>query len=144
VFLWIGLPALAAIGLILGTGDLVPAWQAKGGNGTPGTFTAVREDCGRRSCSWHGDWVATDGSKTRKDVILYDEPDGMKVGSTAEALDSGARNGVFATTGGSTYLLVSGLTLVGLLSAIGFIFFIVKKIRGRGKAAEQEKALDFT
>jgi hypothetical protein len=144
VFLWIGLPAIAVIGLVFGSADLVPAWQAKGGTGTPGTFTAVREDCGRRSCTWHGDWVATDGSKTRSDVILYDEPEAMRAGTKTEALDSGARNGVFSTAGGSTYLLVSGLTLAGLLAAIGFIVFLVKKIRGRGRAADQEKALDFS
>lgn len=144
VFLWFGLPVIAVIGLVFGSADLVPAWQAKGGTGTPGTFTVVREDCGRRSCTWYGDWAATDGTKKRSDVILYDEPDSLKVGGKVEALDSGARNGVFATAGGTTYLLVSGMTLAGLLAAIGFVFFLVKKVRGRSRATDEAKALDFS
>ena len=61
-FLWIGLPILAAIGVMFGAFDLVPAWQAHNGGGTIGTFTAEREECGRRSCSFHGSWAAADGS----------------------------------------------------------------------------------
>lgn len=143
VFLWFGLPVIAAIGIMLGAFDLVPAWQAKGGGGTPGTFTALREDCGRRSCSFYGDWVATDGSKTRSDVILYDEPDSLRVGGKTEALDSGARKGVFATAGGSTYLLVTGMVVAGLAAAIGFVVFLVKTFRRR-KQAKAEPVLDFS
>lgn len=143
VFLWFGLPVIAAIGAMLGGFDLVPAWQAKGGNGTPGTFTAVREDCGRRSCSFYGDWVASDGSKTRSDVILYDEPDSLRVGGETAALDSGARKGVFATAGGSTYLLVTGMVLAGLAAAIGFVVFLVKTVRRRSQA-KAEPVLDFS
>src|SRR5688572_13023874 len=112
IFTWIGLPVIAVVGLGFGVQDVVPAWDAKNGDGKTGTFTAKREDCGRRSCSFYGDWVAADGTKGRPDVILYDEPDGMVKGDTIEALDTGARTGVFAKGGGEgTFYLTLGLSL---------------------------------
>ncbi|MFI7541885.1 hypothetical protein [Actinoplanes sp. NPDC049599] len=130
-FLWIGLPVIAGLGLLFGAFDLVPAWQAHGGSGTAGTFTAEREECGRRSCSFHGSWTAADGSAKRDDVILYDEPDSLRTGATVEALDSGARKGVFATAGGSTYLLVTGFVLAGVAALVGWVFVLRNAFRRR-------------
>ncbi|MEU5788186.1 hypothetical protein ABZ754_10690 [Micromonospora purpureochromogenes] len=134
VFVWIGLPVIAAIGLMMGATDLVPAWQAKGGSGTAGTFTAVNEECSRRNCEWHGDFVATDGGARRTDVILYDAPDGLAKGGTAEARDTGARKGVFSTTGGSMYLLATGLTLAGVVAAVAWVVIVVRTVRRRRTA----------
>ena len=134
-FLWIGLPVIAAMGMMFGAFDLVPAWQAHNGGGTAGTFTAEREECGRRSCSFHGSWAATDGSDRRDDVILYDEPDALRTGATVEAVDSGARKGVFATAGGKTYLLVSAFVIGGLAALVGWIFVIRNAIRDRRRPA---------
>ncbi|PWU59703.1 hypothetical protein DLE60_15025 [Micromonospora globispora] len=136
VFVWFGLPVIAAIGLMLGATDLGPAWQAKSGGGTAGTFTAVKKECSRRNCEWHGNFAATGGGARRADVILYDAPDGMSKGSTAPALDTGARKGVFSTTGGSTYLLVTGLTVAGVLALVAWVAIIVRKIRRRREAAQ--------
>jgi hypothetical protein len=127
IFTWIGLPLIAVVGLGFSVQDVVPAWDAKNGDGTAGTFTAKREDCGRRSCSFYGDWVSSDGSKTRSDVILYDEPDSMNVGDTTDALDTGARNGVFTRGGTGTFFLTVGLTVAGLAAAIGFIFVLIRR-----------------
>src|SRR5262245_34985140 len=110
IFTWIGLPVIAVIGLGFSVRDVGPAWDAKNGKGIEGTFTAKREDCGKRSCSFYGDWVASDGSKTRPDVILYDEPDSMRIGDTTDALDSGARAGVFTKGGSGTFYLTLGLS----------------------------------
>ena len=131
IFLWVGLPVVAAIGLLYGATDLVPSWQAKNGSGTVGTFTAERKDCGKRNCSFYGPWQAKEGGKSRSDVILYDEPDSLQVGGTVEAIDSGARKGVYATTGGSTYLLVTAFTVGGLLAAIGWVFFLYRTFTRR-------------
>ena len=133
-FLWAGLPFLAVLGFVFGIGDLVPAWQAHNGGGVTGTFTAVREDCGRRSCTIYGDWVAADGSRGRDDVIIYDEPDGTNPGDTVAALDTGARNGVFAAAGGSTYLLVTGFVLAGVAALAGWILVIRAALRRRRAA----------
>lgn len=136
VFVWIGLPVIAAIGLMLGATDLAPAWEAKNGGGTAGTFTAASEECSRRNCEWHGNFVATDGGARRADVILYDAPDGMTKGSTAPARDTGARKGVFSTTGGSTYLLVTGLTVAGVAALVIWVAIIVRQIRRRRRPAQ--------
>jgi hypothetical protein len=135
VFLWFGLPLIAAMGLIFGIGDLVPAWQAHAGSGAHGTFTAERQDCNRRSCDFVGSWRAADGGGGRTDVRLYDEPDSLRIGGTTEAIDSGASKGVFSTAGGSTYLLVTALVLAGLAAAVGWVFFLIRFFRGRREAA---------
>jgi len=136
IFTWIGLPVIAVIGLGFSVQDVIPAWDAKNGKGTVGTFTAKREDCGRRSCSWYGDWVSSDGTKTLPDVIIYDEPDSMAVGDSVEALDTGARAGVFTKGGGSgTFYLTLGLTLAGLAAAIGFIFVLIRLFTRKRESA---------
>ncbi|MFI9848258.1 hypothetical protein ACIHFD_65395 [Nonomuraea sp. NPDC051941] len=131
IFVWIGLPAIAIIGLVFSAADVVPAWQANAGNGTLGTFTPVHEDCGRRSCSWYGDFTATEGGAKRADVILYDEPDGMAEGKAVPARDTGARNGVFSTTGGYTWLLTTGLVAAGAIAAVAWIVMVVRLISRR-------------
>jgi hypothetical protein len=145
-FLWVALPVIAVLGLVFGSVDVIPAWQAKSGSGTSGTFTATREDCGRRSCSFYGTFVSADGSKNREDVILYDEPDSLRVGGKTEAIDSGARKGVFATAGGLTYLLVTGFTLAGVAAAVGWIIYLVMSIRRRKPAPQprRQQPLDRT
>ncbi|WP_091200340.1 hypothetical protein [Micromonospora narathiwatensis] len=134
-FVWIGLPVIAVAGLMAGATDLVPAWQAKSGGGTLGTFTAVHEECGRRNCEWRGTFVADEGDARRVDVILYDAPDGVTPGATAPARDTGARAGVFSTAGGSTYLLVTGLTLAGVAAVVAWVVIIVRAIRRRREVA---------
>ena len=52
---------------MFGVFDLVSARQAHNGGGPAGTFTAEREECGRRSCSFHGSWAATDGGNAIRD-----------------------------------------------------------------------------
>ncbi|GAA3734634.1 hypothetical protein [Micromonospora maritima] len=138
VFVWIGLPVIAGIGLMMGATDLLPTWQAHNGGGTAGTFTAVYEDCGRRNCEWRGTFAADQGDARRADVILYDAPDGLAVGATAPARDTGARAGVFSTTGGSTYLLVTGLTLAGVAALVAWLVIIVRAVRNRRAKPEGE------
>jgi hypothetical protein len=142
IFVWVGLPAIAVMGLAFAAPDVGPAWRAKSGDGTPGTFTALREECGKRSCTWHGDFVPTDGGAARKDVILYDDPAGLTTGGTAAARDTGARKGVFSTTGGSTWLLDTGLAVGGALAAVVWVALIVRTITGRRRADEDEAAID--
>jgi hypothetical protein len=64
-------------------------------------------------------------------VILYDEPGSLQVGGKTDALDSGARTGVFASGGGSTYLLVTGFTVAGVAAAVGWVIFLLRTFRRR-------------
>jgi hypothetical protein len=130
-FLWVGLPVLAGAGIMFGAFDLVPAWQAHNGAGTAGTFVAEREECGRRSCSLYGSWTATDGSKQLSDVKLNDGPDQVTVGQEIAAVDSGARMGVFAAAGGSSYLFVTAFVVGGVVALVGWVFVIRNAIKGR-------------
>ncbi|MFR9776075.1 hypothetical protein ACL02O_08440 [Micromonospora sp. MS34] len=130
-FLWVGLPVIAVLGLAIAAPDVAPAWRAKSGSGTAGTFTAVREECGRRSCTWHGDFVPAGGGAARNDVVLYDAPDGLTSGGTAAARDTGAGKGVYSTAGGNTWLLVTGFAAVGVLAAVGWVVLIVRTVLGR-------------
>ncbi|MGW5672330.1 hypothetical protein, partial [Micromonospora sp. NPDC003776] len=141
-FLWVGLPVIAVIGLVIAAPDVGPAWRAKSGDGTPGTFTALREECGKRSCKWHGDFVPSGGGAARKDVILYDDPDGLTTGGTAAARDTGADKGVFSTTGGSTWLLVTGFAVGGALAGVAWLVLIVRTVLGRRRPDADEAATD--
>jgi hypothetical protein len=129
-FRWVLLPLMATMLLYYGSFDLVPAWRAHNGNGTVGIFSADEERCSR-TCSFYGTWTAADGSSTREDVIIYDEPDSLRVGGQTEAIDSGARKGVFASSGGWMYLLITGLTLGGAVAAVGWVIFVVRTLRRR-------------
>jgi hypothetical protein len=134
LFLWIGLPFIAFVGIAKAAPDLVPAWQAQSGSGVTGTFTAVRKSCSHGSCDFYGGWKAADGSATRTDVLLYDGPDSMRIGDTAVALDSGAAGGVFSTSGGYSYLLVTAFAVGGLAAAIAWPVFLWRTWRSsRGR-----------
>ena len=43
----------------------------------------------------------------------------------------GARNGVFASGAGSTYLLVTGFTVAGVAAAVGWVTFLLRTFRRR-------------
>ncbi|MFJ9948812.1 hypothetical protein [Kitasatospora sp. NPDC091207] len=133
IFLWIGLPFIAFVGLAKAAPDLVPAWKAQSGSGVTGTFTAVREVCSHGSCDFYGGWKAADGTSTRTDVLLYDEPDSLRIGETAVARDSGSVAGVFATGGGSSYLLVTAFAVGGLAAAIAWPVFLWRTWRSSRK-----------
>lgn len=140
--IWLVLPIVSGALLWFGGQDIRPAWSAKAGGGTVGTFTADERECGRRSCSFYGDWVAGDGGSSRDDVILYDEPDGFRVGDRVEATDTGARKGVFATAGGYTYLLVTAMTAGGAIALIYWLATIVKAWRARAPRRRSGDGVD--
>ncbi|MFE7530996.1 hypothetical protein ACFU7Y_35595 [Kitasatospora sp. NPDC057542] len=124
LFLWVGLPFIAVLGITKAAPDLVPAWQAQSGSGVVGTFTAARTTCSHGSCDFYGTWTSADGATVRTDILLYDEPDSLQIGGTATALDSGAHGGVFGTGGGSSYLLVTAFAVGGVAAAIAWPVFL--------------------
>ncbi|MFI6823000.1 hypothetical protein ACIBJE_18885 [Micromonospora sp. NPDC050187] len=128
--LWVGLPFFALLGLALAVPDVAAAWQAKSGDGTAGTFIARYEECSR-NCNWYGDFVPDGGGTPRNDVIVYDGPDELSSGATVAARDTGARRGVFAAQGGSSWLLFTGLAVAGALAAIGWVVTLVHAIANR-------------
>jgi hypothetical protein len=131
VLLWVGLPVMAYVG-VLAAINLGPAVRAAQGQGTPGIFTGVREQCGRGSCTLFGDWVASDGRRTRVNVRLHGGPDSLGVGDSAPAFDTGDSDGVFANERDRRYVvLIAGMTLLGAAAAVGWIVFLVRTLHGR-------------
>ncbi|MFC4148948.1 hypothetical protein ACFO0M_22060 [Micromonospora mangrovi] len=132
VLKWV-VPPVVVLVVLGGIGSEVgPAWQARSGAGAPGTFTAVHESCGRRACTWYGDFAPADGSAVRRDVILYDSPDGLVSGGTAAARDTGAR-GVFADAGGKFWLAATIFAAVGVAVGLLWLVWLVRAIlRRRG------------
>jgi hypothetical protein len=131
--------AFAVVGVCLvwfPSRDVIPAWQARLGSGVVGTFVAEREECERtgklqrESCTLYGRWVADDGNSRRDNVLIYDEPRGLRVGGTTEARDTGARNGVYATAGGFTFLLTSAMPIVGIVILVMVGIFAYYAVRG--------------
>lgn len=121
-----GLPIIAAGALALGGVDAVASWQAKSGGGVTGVFTADRQECSRRACNFYGPWTATDGSRHRPDVILYDAPADLTVGQSIATVDTGARKGVFTPGGGgSTYLITTVIALFGVVAATAWIVILL-------------------
>jgi hypothetical protein len=116
LLLWLGLPAVAAVILLLSAQDTIAAWEARGGEGVHGTFVTGPNNCSGSACTPYGDWTAADGNFGRQDVILYDPPGLLIEGDEVEAVDTGARNGVFTVGGdGPTYLIVTAFTGVAVV-----------------------------
>lgn len=139
--LWVVLPAVAVVALYNGVQDIGPSWQARQGGGVVGTFTATHEECGRRSCTMHGTFTATDGSRTRRDLVLRDSGDALRVGDTAPAVDTGDDDTVFPPGGGNGVALSIGFIVVGTIVLAGWVFFLVRAVRRRSAAAPAAAAV---
>ncbi|MCW3841769.1 hypothetical protein ONA70_16840 [Micromonospora yasonensis] len=140
LLLWIGLPVLALVGLALAALAVAPAWRARSGDGTAGTFTARYEECGR-SCTWHGGFFPDGAGMPRNDVIVYGEPGGLTSGATVAARDTGARRGVFAAAGGgNSWLLFSGLAVAGVPAAVGWVVMLVRAVANRRQTQRETTA----
>ncbi|MBO3743334.1 hypothetical protein [Actinoplanes flavus] len=115
LLVWLGLPAVAAVILLFSAQDTRAAWAARGDDGVRGTFVTGPNNCSGSACTPYGDWTAADGNSGRKDVILYDPPRLLTPGDEVEALDAGARNGVFTVGGdGLTRTVVTAFTGVAV------------------------------
>jgi hypothetical protein len=97
-------PLFAVFVLTLSVQDIGPAWSAKFGNGTHGTFTADRCDRGKSGCFWKGTFVSDTGRTLRTDVGLASGDNVTHVGQQVEALDTGDRVNVYPAGGGWDWL----------------------------------------
>lgn len=129
LLLWLGLPAVAAVMLLLSAQDTIAAWEARGGEGVHGTFVTGPNNCAGSACTPYGDWAAADGGSGRQDVILYDPPGRLVEGDEVEAADTGARNGVFTVGGdGPTYLIVTAITGVAVVLLLAWLMVLAVTI----------------
>lgn len=120
----VSVPLFAAYFLAFSAWDIGPAWSAKLGNGTPGTFTAERCEHGKSGCFWKGRFVSDTGRILRTDVGLASGGKVTHVGQQVGALDTGDRVDVFPVGGGWDWLLTT-LFFVASLAALSIWTLIV-------------------
>jgi hypothetical protein len=109
--------------------SLVPALRVEFGHRTPGTFTAQRLDCrpdnsfGRGPhkpiCSWHGEFVSTDGRIRRDDVTLpvADKSD-LQEGGAVRVVDIGDSREVFRPGSHRWVMILGFMLLFGMIPVI--------------------------
>jgi hypothetical protein len=130
VLWWVGVPLFAAFTLPYVLQDIGPAYRAEFGHGTPGVFTATARDCGK-TCTSTGDWIADDGTRTRRDVVLATGAGAPRPGESVPAIDTGDRAGVYPAEGGWDWLLVTGF-LVGICGTVlTWTYLLVRRFRER-------------
>jgi hypothetical protein len=118
-WLWrYGTPLIALPLLVLTLLDVVPAYRARFGGGTPGVFTATERDC-HRACTSSGTWVSDDGTRRRDDVVLGTGAGSPHPGESVRAVDSGDRVVVYPAGGGWDFAIVTMFLLgsAGVLAA---------------------------
>ena len=127
---WFGVPVLAAMAVWSSGTGLPGSWDAAHERGTPGTFTALRKDCGK-ICSFYGDFVSDDGS-TRFHDVLFEDRGILAVGDQVEAIDSGTRGPtvVYALHGSRTWIIVVLLITTGALALVCWGLALLNALRG--------------
>jgi hypothetical protein len=117
---YVMVPLIFIMMLVGGSVEMVSNWAAHAGQGTHGTFMAVREECGHGACTWYGDFVGNDGQDVRHDVWM-ESPLLHQAGDRVPALDTGASGQLFAPTGDSSWeqdaLILAGGALLAALWA---------------------------
>jgi hypothetical protein len=115
------LPVCALVVVIFGVRDLPDALAAARGEGVPGTFVALAEDCsGRGECSWSGRFVPDDGSPALDNVLLNDDVPGG-AGQLVHVLYEGATGPaiVYQAQGDQTWVWIAVL-LTGAVGYLGY------------------------
>jgi hypothetical protein len=130
-------PGFALLLLVFAVINLLPAWQAAHGGGATGTLTMQEQQCGRRTCVWHGEFVSDDGKTVRKNVVLHETvPDTTQAGTNFRARDTGDRDGVYLEEGSQTWrgALLLAIGSGGMLVA-WTVWLVVMGVRRRKAAA---------
>ena len=87
------------------------------GHGTPGTFVAEREDCGK-TCNWYGTYTSDDGTIVRK---VHASHGTKQVGDTAREIYSGDSGVVYPPEGTFDWLWAG----IIITLAIGYVTLMV-------------------
>ena len=117
------LPAFLVIVLAVSVWVMGPAWAAKLGHGTRGTFTAVLCVKQKGQCNWSGSFVSDTGTDQKNNVTLGDGAAITSTGQQIPAIDTGLPTEVFPADGGRDWLYSS---IVALISALCLILWAVK------------------
>lgn len=131
-FGWVFVPFIALFCLTIVVVSLPSTWAVATGGGTPGTFTAVRQECSpRRICSWYGTYASDDGRVQLPEVIFDDDPEGWAPGSTATVVYAGGTDPAAVYSAGERFSVaaVLGFGALSLLSLAAWATALVYAVR---------------
>ncbi|WP_147280197.1 hypothetical protein [Marinitenerispora sediminis] len=138
VLLFTLLPSGIAFGL--GVTEAPPAFAASRGQGTPGTFTAVRQECdstrGGPVCEWHGTFTSADGTVRIADAAVGADTGVEAAGDRAELLLNGGRLHREGTGEWRTWAFWGVLGAAGLAAHAALaVRWTLRRMRGRRSGA---------
>ena len=120
---------------------VVPAWSAKFGSGTRGTFTVG--SCERMTC-W-GTFVSNDGRDTQNWTSIGSSGGRLRLGQQVPAVDTGNPQEVYPAGGGNDWLV---FTLLLLCTIFGVGLWIkmgpIEERRDRRRAEAAQARVDAT
>lgn len=125
---------LAVLILAMAVTALPYALRAARGDGTHGSFTAERQECSKRSCSYYGTWRADPpGEVVLADVLINEWPADLPLGESVDALYLGETDPavVYPADGSLAWLYVLVLAGVAVLLLVGVKVAIDEVREGR-------------
>jgi hypothetical protein len=99
--------------------DIGPAWAARFGHGTHGTFTAQHCQDRRGGCFWSGTFISGDRRDKRTEVGLGGGNNVTHVGQQVPAIDTGDRAIVYPANGGHDW----AWTTFGLVFSLAYLVY---------------------
>lgn len=131
-FGWVFVPFMALFCLTIVVVSLPSTWVVATGGGTPGTFTAVLQECSPRGgCSWDGTYASDDGRVQLPEVIFDADPEGWRPGSTATVVYAGGTDPAAVYLAGNRFpvAVVLGIGALSFLSLAAWATALVYAIR---------------
>lgn len=129
-------PVAILLALAFSLSVLGPAWAAKPGHGTRGTFTAVECVKQKGECSWSGSFISNTGTDQKADTSLASGASIAYTGQQVPAIDTGSATEVFPVGGGRDWLYSSLATVFLVLCLIFWTMKVpVAAIRKRRRIA---------
>ncbi len=115
VLKWIVFPAAAVFMLVASAIQFGPALAAAEGRGTAGYFVAETENCSKDGCFWSGNFVASDGRVTLRNVGFMGPHGTFYQGARFAALDTGDTARVYARHGSRDWMADLAGIVVGVI-----------------------------
>jgi hypothetical protein len=127
---------MAVVGALVG---LVPAIEASGGHGTPGTFVATFHSCRRNTgCAMAGNFQSADGGKVPDVVYAGALPADAGPGMSFPAIRPAGSEYVYPPHGTNRWVFDLLLTLL-LGAAVGFLL-LASTLGLRGRKTSHPRA----
>jgi hypothetical protein len=101
--------------IILLASQLPATWRGSHGDGIPGTFLAIKEECSK-TCWWTGQFVSDSGSQPI--AVILEGGHIERPGQATPAVLSGNR--AYPASGSNAWLIVLSIIVIFTLTALAF------------------------